>query len=189
MCNKCWDKYNKFLGHWVIKLIINDGGDGLTVVILWVCDRLSRGGGGGGEDKCGCADKPLRWSLRRFWCGKLFLIVRILHSWFMRMVEEPKIPGRGYTNQAGGMGARNPGYWGWRQGLALQSQAAWHLRLGLFLDVSNQIRNWKRSDRAEVPPEANYHHQKNRPLRPSVTQKRQAWGAGRQKTWKKTNVT
>ena len=56
--------YNKFLGHWVIKLIINDGGDGLTVVILWVCDRLSRGVGG--EENCGCANQPLQWFLRRF---------------------------------------------------------------------------------------------------------------------------
>ena len=48
------------------KLIINDGRDGLTAVILWVCDRLSRGGGGGGEEKCGCANKPLQWFLRSF---------------------------------------------------------------------------------------------------------------------------
>ena len=31
----------------MIKLVVNDGGDGLTVVILWVCDRLSRGVGAG----------------------------------------------------------------------------------------------------------------------------------------------
>ena len=49
----------------------------------------------------------------------------------------------------------------------------------IFLDIvsrNNQIWIGNRSDGAEITPEANYHHQKNWPLRPSVTQKCQAWG-------------
>ena len=63
----------------------------------------------------------------------------------------------------GGKGVSNPGYWWWWQELVLQSLVAdcVTLTLKLFLDVSkrsNQIWIWKHSDRAELAPEANYHH-------------------------------